>query len=155
MYMWLWCFPMLWHQEPPCWLDYDYRIIRIALHASAVITRSNITLYSTNHCKTLGRISIRGCTHKRHLIPHPDGREYFGDNWPRYNRTIYGSKYMWIVGCNYISHKTIDMITYACPNPNPFVLVNGSLVINTLRPRQNGRHFADDIFNSIFVNENA
>ena len=25
--------------------------------------------------------------------------------------------------------------------------------LNTLRPRQNGRHFADDIFNSIFLNE--
>ena len=27
--------------------------------------------------------------------------------------------------------------------------------LNTLRPRQNGRHFADDIFNCIFSNENA
>ena len=29
------------------------------------------------------------------------------------------------------------------------------LVFNTLRPRQNGRHFADDTFNRIFVNENV
>ena len=28
------------------------------------------------------------------------------------------------------------------------------MVINTLRPRQNGRHFADDIFKPIFLNEN-
>ena len=27
--------------------------------------------------------------------------------------------------------------------------------INTLRPRQNGRHFADDTFKRIFLNENA
>ena len=27
--------------------------------------------------------------------------------------------------------------------------------INTLRPRQNGRHFADDILNCIFLNENV
>ena len=27
--------------------------------------------------------------------------------------------------------------------------------INSLRPRQNGRHFADDIFKSIFMNENV
>ena len=27
--------------------------------------------------------------------------------------------------------------------------------INTLRPRQNGRHFADDLFKSIFFNENV
>ena len=26
---------------------------------------------------------------------------------------------------------------------------------NTLRPKQNGRHFADDIFKCIFLNENA
>ena len=26
---------------------------------------------------------------------------------------------------------------------------------NTLRPRQDGRHFADDTFNRIFVNENV
>ena len=26
---------------------------------------------------------------------------------------------------------------------------------NTLRPRRNGRHFADDIFKRIFLNENA
>ena len=27
--------------------------------------------------------------------------------------------------------------------------------VNTLRPRQNGRHFADDIFQCIFLNENV
>ena len=27
--------------------------------------------------------------------------------------------------------------------------------VNTLRPRQNGRHFADDIFKCIFLNENT
>ena len=30
-----------------------------------------------------------------------------------------------------------------------------SLCVNTLRPRQNGRHFADDIFKCIFLNENV
>ena len=28
------------------------------------------------------------------------------------------------------------------------------LRLNTMRPRQNGRHFADDIFKRIFLNEN-
>ena len=27
--------------------------------------------------------------------------------------------------------------------------------VNTLRPRQNGRHFADDIFKCIFLSENV
>ena len=34
------------------------------------------------------------------------------------------------------------------------VVVNVSLCINTLKPRQNGRHFADDTFKPIFLNEN-
>ena len=29
------------------------------------------------------------------------------------------------------------------------------LLVNTLRPRQNGRHFPDDIFKRIFLNENV
>ena len=37
--------------------------------------------------------------------------------------------------------------THPCPN-----FYCG--LVNTLRPRQNGRHFADDIFNRIFLNEN-
>ena len=32
--------------------------------------------------------------------------------------------------------------------------IRGSLSFNTLKPRQNGRHFADDIFKCIFLNEN-
>ena len=32
---------------------------------------------------------------------------------------------------------------------------NVSKHLNTLRPRQNGRHFADDIFKCIFLNENV
>ena len=36
-----------------------------------------------------------------------------------------------------------------------FVQVRWSLVFNTLRPRQDGRHFADDIFTCIFFNENC
>ena len=34
------------------------------------------------------------------------------------------------------------------------VVLYGS-AFNTLRPRQNGRHFADDIFKCIFLNENV
>ena len=33
--------------------------------------------------------------------------------------------------------------------------VTNSQWVNTLRPRQNGRHFADDIFKWIFLNENV
>ena len=35
------------------------------------------------------------------------------------------------------------------------MLVHRLCGVNTLRPRQNGRHFADDIFKRIFLNENV
>ena len=34
-------------------------------------------------------------------------------------------------------------------------VITGNPFFNTLRPRQNGRHFADDIFKCIFLNENV
>ena len=36
----------------------------------------------------------------------------------------------------------------------PVMVPTGPMRINTLRPRQNGRHFPDDIFKCIFLNEN-
>ena len=35
------------------------------------------------------------------------------------------------------------------------VCVTWTQIVNTLRPKQNGRHFADGIFKCIFLNENA
>ena len=36
-----------------------------------------------------------------------------------------------------------------------YVGASGRVCFDTLRPRQNGRHFADDTFKRIFVNENV
>ena len=36
-----------------------------------------------------------------------------------------------------------------------FLLIKGQSLINSLRPRQNGRHFADDNLKYIFLNENV
>ena len=41
---------------------------------------------------------------------------------------------------------------WSSPQNIPNYTVTG---VNTLRPRQNGRHFADDIFKYIFLNENV
>ena len=43
----------------------------------------------------------------------------------------------------------------ACMDYMDLDVYHPRLAINTLRPRQNGRHFADDTFNHIFVNENV
>ena len=34
-------------------------------------------------------------------------------------------------------------------------VIPGHYILNTLRPRQNGRRFSDDIFKRIFLNENV
>ena len=47
------------------------------------------------------------------------------------------------------THIIIRHMKERCPG-NP-----GTGTINTLRPRQNGRHFPDDIFKWIFLNENV
>ena len=40
-------------------------------------------------------------------------------------------------------------------HPNHLWFPHFKLSVNTLRPRQNGRHFADDTFKRIFLNENV
>ena len=37
----------------------------------------------------------------------------------------------------------------------PWTMLNLGPTVNTSRPRQNGRHFTDDIFKCIFLNENV
>ena len=52
----------------------------------------------------------------------------------------------------------IIMVCTQCVKVTATCLIDGYPVlvqVNTLRPRQNDRHFADDTFNRIFVNENV
>ena len=49
-----------------------------------------------------------------------------------------------------LPHKYLSHI---CNEPRNTVLLDTAL--NTLRPRQHGRHFADDTFKRIFLNENV
>ena len=46
---------------------------------------------------------------------------------------------------NHVVYYYVNVISYPCPTVR---------WLNTLRPRQNGRHFADDIFMCIFFSEN-
>ena len=49
----------------------------------------------------------------------------------------------------YVEHNIL--ILYEFPKKPPYLICK----INTLRPRQDGRHFPDDIFKEIFLNENV
>ena len=62
---------------------------------------------------------------------------------------------------NYIPFFYMDEITYPCSNPDAGLddlcqqkRLSETSKFNTLRPRQNGRHFADDIFKRISLYEN-
>ena len=58
-----------------------------------------------------------------------------------------------------VSQTYIWMTSYGkqrvCKNLWKPVTVRGHVQLNTLRQRKNGRHFADDIFKCIFLNENV
>ena len=54
---------------------------------------------------------------------------------------------VWI--SDHIPQKSMDIFTYPCHDLNP------NIWVNTLRPRQNGRRFAEDTFQRIFLNGNV
>ena len=53
------------------------------------------------------------------------------------------------------SHGISCHVTAQCWSSYPGIFGFSSRIINTLRPRQNGRHFPDNIFKCIFWNENV
>ena len=61
------------------------------------------------------------------------------------------SMHLFVKGYGYM----IPQITYVKPEVLYQYYIIYDNYINTLRPRQNGRHFADDIFKCIFLNENV
>ena len=67
--------------------------------------------------------------------------EFTGDRWiPRTNGQQPGKCFIW--------WRHHDLWEWAMRNPT---LWEAAQVLNTLRPRQNGRHFADNIFKCIFL----
>ena len=50
------------------------------------------------------------------------------------------------------TESLVKLLCQLCPATSPAIWQD---FINTLRPRQNRRHFADDVFKYIFLNENA
>ena len=74
--------------------------------------------------------------------------------------------HQWIVNCRYTTSWK-DKETWKNRNSInflPFIFTNPAMIhhkspkafdqLNTLKPRQNGRHFADDMFKCIFLNDN-
>ena len=56
--------------------------------------------------------------------------------------------------CLYIRPRG-QVVQVVARNVDPWVNTFNSLYVNTLRPRQHGRHFTDDTFKRIFLNGNV
>ena len=70
--------------------------------------------------------------------------------WPR----------VWAISCFGHKLKTLCVScafiwSVKCSYSISFMKLQEKILINTLRPRQTGRHFPDDIFKWIFLNENV
>ena len=62
------------------------------------------------------------------------------------------SQYQDFFGLISFEIQTLYKVRYGQLSP---CIIIYCILLNTLRPRQIGRHFADDIFNCIFLNENV
>ena len=80
-------------------------------------------------------------------------------HWPEIHDVIYTSRVkqpFHHVTSGYLSERKAMHWVYVCPRKIEFMGFWDNLsMFNTLRPRQNGRHFADDIFKWILLNENV
>ena len=67
----------------------------------------------------------------------------------------------WSGMCRTFAGNLKEQLSYRSCGRSPTVIIFlikeclAPVFVNTLRPRQNGRHFVDDTFNRIFVNENV
>ena len=68
-----------------------------------------------------------------------------------YERVHSFSTPVYSFGLSYLTHKCMWIIFFMIND----TLTPRELMFNTLRPRQNGGHFPDDIFKCIFLNENV
>ena len=61
-------------------------------------------------------------------------------------------------GCVFVTNMNLSFggqFAQVCLTIQCYIIVCHKSFINTLRPRQNGRHFADDIFECTFLNGNV
>ena len=91
----------------------------------------------------------------------------FGTNFSEIRikiQTFYSWKCIWkhrLLNCGFLSRRRSakrDFVTNASGSLRGAIDDHNDIVcysFNTLRPRQNGRHFADDTFKRIFLNENV
>ena len=127
-------------------IPYKFHIFVLAMQSRAVLTRSNITWYCTHHCGDCERIWIRMWTHKRHSTPRPDGRAMgrllWGSwrNWSCYNGTI----------LYFVVFRGVCVERHTCTSTISQNGVWAVAIINTLKPRPNDGHFADDTLKRIF-----
>ena len=109
-----------------------------------IVHHRDLSVYGPSQWKTPLQCNIIS----HWLSPYPEGSLPPAASWSR--------QYPVLIPCDYTRSP---QKYYSCINV-PFVqmctnsMSHPKRTVNTLRPRQNGRSFADDIFKCIFLNEN-
>ena len=67
----------------------------------------------------------------------------------------FGDCFTILGGCKSFAYSSFSTRASVAAVLSRYLCVSSCLWVNTLRPRQNGRHFADDTFKRIFFNENV
>ena len=80
--------------------------------------------------------------------------EYFNKNWPCYKGFLLYNCVVTVVPANGLALLGARASAVTVMTELRFCFIM-ELALNTLRPRQNGRHFADAIFKCIFLHENV
>ena len=116
------------------------------IQLSAVIMQSNITTYCIHHCRNWGRISIRGWTHTRHPIPHPNGQAMGCLLWilfERNDRVITALHCIWLFHIRIALAKCsafFSVLLYRIPNRLFLNFANTGLILG-LHPANERRRY--------------
>ena len=82
------------------------------------------------------------CLHRVECLYHARGKETTNQSWIHGSALFCFQPWLAVLVTKIVSHGSISSLPHIS-------------WVNTLRPWQNGRYFADDIFKCIFLNENA
>ena len=83
------------------------------------------------------------------------GVRFFQPDLPSYNYT--GLLFVkWLDSMHmFIGHSPMYLFSPQCLSTIPWLIIKSHWYFNSLRPRQNRRHFADNVFKCNFLNENV
>ena len=121
-----------------------------------IILTSHIKEYIENTQKLNNLITANGTTHWSWEKMQPFCRSHYQMHFLLWNYpwNFFPGVHIWVTWPNVPYPIAQPQWAKTCSD-TCINYISSSSEVNTLRPRQNGRHFPDDIFKWIFLNENV